>query len=587
MEGKDFDTNGQILYQTLLIQNKKYKPRGLPDDLAKEYDNSSSLKMAFETAQAIFEHMRSNSNELKKDPGLRGRVSVAPLTKMGLAIASKSTGAVVITPLGKSFLKGTIDLGDLFFNFLIKWQIPTPGSKDFGDRSIYNIKPFLGIIRLISEVNQLVIEAGDKAVGISKREFALFGQTLINDKDIKSYADQIVALRKAMFKIPKNDKDAYMNEYRTRYAEEFFETTQTSEVEKSLKNLKDYADNSIRYFRLTRYLYIRGNGYYIDLEHRRSTEIKEMLNMNSGAKEFVDSQGYLQYLGDTSQPSLPWKSVDKLVSIVRATERDVSDIEKRLNYSEDVFCDYDEYDENKLSKYVDVLRLYRRRLQELDNAGLSSSPDKISNYIDQLRKIDSLDNRPIMLEKYVTLGLHALNDALNIQPNYPVGDDNEPTHTAPANVPDIECFYRSANAICEVTMLKNRSQWINEGQPVMRHLRDFEDKHNDKQTYGVFIAPVLHRDTINTYWTSVKFEYEGKKQKIIPLRVTDFIKILETLLYLKHESRSMGHERLLELYDLIIDKSADVDISTEWAGSIPKIVESWSEQMTEKESVHL
>jgi len=66
------------------------------------------------------------------------------------------------------------------------------------------------------------------------------------------------------------------------------------------------------------------------------------------------------------------------------------------------------------------------------------------------------------------LGLHSLNDAIAIVANHPVGDDNEPTSTAPANRPDTECFYNSFNAICEVTLLTNRSQWYNEGQPVMR-----------------------------------------------------------------------------------------------------------------------
>ena len=118
-----------------------------------------------------------------------------------------------------------------------------------------------------------------------------------------------------------------------------------------------------------------------------------------------------------------------------------------------------------------------------------------------------------MLEKLSSLGLHALNDALKIQPNYPVGDDNEPTFTAPANTPDIECFYQSFNAICEVTMLTGRDQWYNEGQPVMRHLRDFENKHQDKDSYCLFIAPKMHRDTINTFWTAIKYEYEGRTQK--------------------------------------------------------------------------
>jgi hypothetical protein len=133
--------------------------------------------------------------------------------------------------------------------------------------------------------------------------------------------------------------------------------------------------------------------------------------------------------------------------------------------------------------------------------------------------------------------LHALNDALKIQPNYPVGDDNEPTFTAPAGMPDIECFYNKFNAICEVTMLTSRDQWYNEGQPVMRHLRDFEKKNENKDSYCLFIAPALHRDTLNTFWFSVKYEYEGRAQKIIPLTIENFINLIKVLINLKEQNK--------------------------------------------------
>ena len=53
----------------------------------------------------------------------------------------------------------------------------------------------------------------------------------------------------------------------------------------NVENLKDYTDNTIRYFRLTRLIYIRGGGYYIDLEPRRMVEIEALLNTYDGSAE--------------------------------------------------------------------------------------------------------------------------------------------------------------------------------------------------------------------------------------------------------------------------------------------------------------
>ena len=172
------------------------------------------------------------------------------------------------------------------------------------------------------------------------------------------------------------------------------------------------------------------------------------------------------------------------------------------------------------------------------------------------------------------MALNALNDFISINPNYPVGDDNEPTFTAPANKPDIECYYETFNAICEVTMLTNRQQWYAEGQPVMRHLRDFENRQT-KETYCIFIAPDLHRDTVNTYWTAVKYEYEGVKQKIIPLTISQFIHLLDALIIRKKKGSQIFHNEIKELFDSIIEKTNIISNSDKWLSIIPEEINKW------------
>ena len=228
-----------------------------------------------------------------------------------------------------------------------------------------------------------------------------------------------------------------------------------------------------------------------------------------------------------------------------------------------------------LKIYIEELRAYRRRLQEEIEHDDSQDVKNINDYIEILDKeIYKMEERPLVLEKFVTLGLNALNDALRIKPNYPVGDDNEPTNTAPAGKPDIECFYEEYNSICEVTLLKDRSQWFNEGQPVMRHLREFEVENSDKETYCLFIAPSLHVDTLETFWMAINYGYKGKKQKIIPMTLKQFVKMLEILLAMKENGKRFTRNHLIELYNSLLDLKG-IENSDQWMDEIHGRLNKW------------
>src|SRR3989338_9615918 len=573
IENFEWNLENQKKYQILLIKNRVYGYgsrqfyNGLSEDQISLIDDQSK-EISFEEAEAIF-----NAKNYE-DPSMRGRQSLNPLKKFGFV--SIKGGKIFITDLGRLFLKEDFDLGEIFLRSFLKWQIPNLDNDDYSQDGGYDIKPFIGALHLIDAVNKKEIARGKEPKGISKKEFSLFVPTLVNYKDIDGYAKKIIELRDKISGKNRNEQKVIFDAYEKNFASKFFGTKEPSAVSGLLKNLRDYGDNAIRYFRLTRYIFIRGGGYYIDLESRRSVEIKSLLDFdNAQSRTFATKAEYLDYISDISQPQLPWETKEKYVEIVKNLVQDIEHYESNLQKSGVVIRDYQNFQETELKLYIEELRTLRRTLQEEENHKKAQGTEQIESYIKDLENIFEFEDRPILLEKLSSLGLHALNDAIKIQPNYPVGDDNEPTFTAPANTPDIECFYGNFNAICEVTMLTGRDQWYNEGQPVMRHLRDFENKYNDKKTYCLFIAPKIHRDTINTFWTAIKYEYEGKIQKIVPLSITDFVSVLKTLVKIKSEDKFLKHDEISRLYEEIIDSSKSFTDSGEWLKNIPSAISSW------------
>lgn len=575
IEGCKWDSERQKKYQILLIQERYYGYgstqfyNGLPQEMI-DVINDQSHEISLKQAEDIF-----NAKNYE-DPAMRGRQSINPLKKIGL-VAIRD-GKVFITDLGKLFLKDYFDYEEIFFRSFLKWQIPNPDSNDYKLEDGYDIKPFIGALHLIQKVNEKSLELGLKAKGISKEEFSLFCPTLVNYNDINIYAEKIISLRKKIKGKNKQKKKSILDQYKNRFAMKFIESKDPKEIKKLLKNLKDYGDNAIRYFRLTRYIYIRGGGFYVDLEPRRSIEIVNLLKYdNAQSVSFKSKEKYLDFISDISKPKLPWEIKEKYIEIITYLSQEIKDYEKIIKETPKEILDYKTFSEEDLKIYIAELRKYRRILQDKENHQKSQNIVHVNNYIKKLENIFNLDDRPIKLEKFSSLGLYALNDALKIQPNYPVGDDNEPTFTAPANTPDIECFYENYNAICEVTMLTNRAQWYNEGQPVMRHLRDFENKYQDKESYCLFIAPKFHRDTINTFWTAIKYEYEGKPQKIIPLSISNFVELLKILVQMKQKGLFLKHNELSRLYDEILETSKSFSDPLKWIKNIPNTIASWQQ----------
>jgi len=568
IEGEVWNDDTQCKYQTLLIKNRYYQPtaKNLSDKLYALVTNYTH-EMTFAEADEIFRQKQY------VDAPMRGRTSFDPLEKLGLVSLDENGNGIEhvrITDFGRMFLNGEIDLGDVVFTSLIKTQFPNPledGRRD------YNIKPFIGTMRLIKRVNELCVIQGINPVRISREEFGIFVLSLKSYLDIENVAHRIIAFRLTKRSLlTEEEKAEFVYNYIADYLRNFHNPH---------KNIKEYTDNIIRYLRLTKYVYTRGGGYYIDLEPRRMIEINAILHIDLGAALKITKSEYKQYIGDYHAYTLPFETVNALTEIARRIIDENNALAENLGIT--IRTVELPVITGELRQVIAELREQRTELQNLLIRNEYQAAQRIDEAITALsntltRRISGGNRPSVELEKWANIALNILNDAVLIKPNAPLGDDNEPTFTAPAGVPDIECYYDGFGAICEVTMLTGRDQWYNEGQPVMRHLRSFEQANNAQENYCLFVAPRLHTDTVNTFWTAVKYEYEGQKQKIVPITITSLIDILGAVRNAKTARRMFQKEDIQRLYDNCVDISA-VNDSTRWQEHIGRTINTWAVEL--------
>lgn len=574
LDGAEWTGETQCRFQILLIKNHEYlndtDNTQVRNKLTEEQIAALSAwdkEMSYEMAESIF-----NAKQYK-DPDMRGRQSMSPLIKLGLAYYSRKNGirSMHISDMGRRLLAGEITFGEMMLDALLKYQYPNPADSGF---TAWNTKPFINTLRLIKRVNELCDQRGEKAKGISTREFGIFALSLRKYSDVDRVANAILDYRMDVGKLSdEKAKEDFTDSFILGYLAGF---------NNPIKNCREYTDNMVRYLRLTKYIYIRGkyNCTYIDLEPRRMTEINAILAHDNGEAKSFTLDEWNSYMGVYGTYKLPFETESALTKIAGDIADEIKDLEQELHLQQQ-----GEPVPNTiaaLKDYIESQREYRTRLQNLVIwQSVHRDYTRIDETIESLRDISRHNTAKlakklsIELEKWANVALNILNDAKLIKPNSPVGDDNEPIYTAPGGVPDIECYYERFNSICEVTMLTSRDQWYNEGQPVMHHLRNFENTNRSLPNYCLFVAPTLHKDTVNTFYFSVKYEYEGQKQKIIPITISQLILILSTVKSILMRHGEFRHWEIKDLYDSCTDMS-HVSDSAQWLHNIDSNINKWA-----------
>jgi hypothetical protein len=326
-------------------------------------------------------------------------------------------------------------------------------------------------------------------------------------------------------------------------------------------------------------------------------EINKLLESTSPAPRGFDSQSeYLAFLRDPASFEVPWKVQESLLEIWSDISSHIENIKKKLkeqglNYPEINLLEKfptenpDKLSIENLERLIERGREYRSNLLEIQEQKKLYDPEEFEKVIESLENIYDLNDKAMWFEHYITLSLKAFNEAKKITGNYPVDDENQPMCHAPGNMPDIVGNYESFDLICEVTLLTSRDQWYNEGQPVQRHIKDHMDKHG-KETYSFFIAPVLHRDTVNQFWSGIRHEYEGAPLKIYPMTTDEFIGLMRTDLELRRNDDRVSRKEFQVFLDERFSKEkleAARNVE-EWMDGNRKQMSEWLQTQTERVS---
>lgn len=252
------------------------------------------------------------------NPPMRGRASFKNLERFGLATTNPISDRVQITPLGRELMNPEYDMGDVILRCLLKWQLPNPLDRQGLRAKLgYEIKPFVGTLHLINQVDNLCKEKGLKETGLSFDEFDAFVVTLIDWEAIGKVAEKLVDIRIACRGLSGAEQESRRKNLIEGYFRDF-----------DLKHLKSCGDNTRRYFRLTRFIRFSGGGKTVDLEPHRGIEIEAILRSdNARPWDFLDKQEYHAYLCNPNLPILPWQNHNDLIKIYLHTMAGIMQID--------------------------------------------------------------------------------------------------------------------------------------------------------------------------------------------------------------------------------------------------------------------
>lgn len=529
--------------------------------------NSDLGELPYEVARSIFEEKRY------KDAPMRGRNDIAPLVDLGLV---DITGQVLITELGKALLANDIDFPELIMNFALKWQVPEPDHSTYKAEKGYAIKPFIGLLALINQVNELWQEEGNNPVGIKWSELCVFGPTLINHNQIETWANTIIEIRKQVSSVPGIEQQAKQTELYEKFLTPLLESDESISADPIFQSLKDYGDNAFRYFKQTRFIKLRGGGNYVDISDTATVEVSLLIKEELyKPRNFSSYSEYASYVQDLNSFVPPWATPENLSKVKSNLERIIAakggshPTVSELKISRKLKSVLRE------DSGITALRDQITKLNLLNLATAAKDKDFLRNCVNDYQSLSRNGdiaeaetkklNRPTQLEYLSYKTLLSINDLIHIKPNYPIDDEGNPIFTAGGGVADIEIFYKDFNAVCEVTMMRDRQQWVAEGQPVQRHLYDFARRYPDKEAIAIFIAPQVHEDTKNTFKQAFHGGYgDVASLRVIPFDFRMWISVIEKIAEARERGIQLSQEKFRKFLESLSPSSTTAETTSQW-----------------------
>lgn len=477
---KEFD--GQVLTSELInrivkkvIKNKLYKPMYI--------DKNLELKTIYQNENDTFNDVQLNDIILNtpqkhKEAGFKegwdSRFDTwYKLCKefgfiyysMNKPIEISQSGYMLCDSYNETSENSKEKIQNIFLNALMKYQTNNPFRR--------NANKNAPIPLILNVLSMLKNDSEENGAGIHRKELP-FIICWPNDNFQELY-DYIKKFRK-YFKYSASDEIIY---------EECLKLlNSTNQIRfKITQILKEGVDDLIRKLRITGIFSLRGMGKFIDINKLEKDKIDYIVKTYTKYNIYKDEYSFYKYMG----------SIDsKIIEIKQANIYNLSDIRNKalLNFA-------NTYSFDKIKEEIIYLS--------------NNKPSK-----DEFLK---LIDHPTRLEFLISVALVKSYPECIIKPNYSIDDEGNPTFTAKGGIADIEVYDTKTDALIEVSLIKNRQQATYEIPSITRHLKEQSEKSKKLNVFSLFIAPILHEDTLYM----CEFTKSRYKLDIIPYTIKNFI----------------------------------------------------------------
>lgn len=430
-------------------------------------------------------------------------------------IAGLSGKQYEITPSGLRLAASGnfLEQQDCFLRSLAAYQIPSPLESGKGAP----FSPLRHCIRILLE-----LERQNAVARFGFEEFALIVQTSTGDEPIEEIYARLVEFRAARTAATGNvaafDRDAYSKASRR------FDLVPGT--------FNDYADLSMRYLKATGVFHSSGRGISLSPGRRMVAELLAaecdpvlaedvyLVRLWRGAELPTDNHGASVAVIDDLRMRLRKRGVDRPAPITTSDHQALETYRFKLEI-ELRHLDEEEYAAEQSGK-LDEIACW---LQALATNSAVQSP---SGGVIRVPKGEA----PAYLEWALWRAFLAINDLVN-KPwearRFQVDQDFLPVGCAPGGGPDAFFEYEGEVIVLEATLSDSSRQEAMEGEPVRRHVADFEQRFTGtKKVYGLFIARNVNSNTAHTFRMGEWYLPDDKMLyvDIVPLRIDQFLTIL-------------------------------------------------------------
>ena len=421
--------------------------------------------------------------------------------------------------------------------------------------------PLRHVLKVLRE-----LEAKTGSSGISAVEFAIFVQTSDNTISLAAIVTDIVAFRKK--------RASVANKKKFDEASIFVEARYEAAVRPS--TYRDYMDMNIRYLKATGLFHAFGRG--ISLVPIKAVLINGLIKQESPPTSTLEY--WLQLTQGVALPTDDIANAEKALIFVRkeaekrgikvthesTSSRAIADISRarhdiELKLSLDDEIQFYRNQRDKWQEIAEFLALFNGKKPVPGGDVVIPSSEGPAYFEWTLWR--------------AFLAINTLTNAPHEARRFSVDQDMRPMSHAPGGGPDLVFEFDNFVLVVEVTLSTSIRQEGTEGVPVRHHVHMIKSEYPKKPVYGLFIAPKLMPQTVETFkgrkWYPQGAE-EASEVLIVPAKLDHFREFFMAMF----QSGKANPELVLSVVKQALEKAAECDSPLKWERSIDSIFKAHS-----------